>query len=121
MNSKQETLTNFSNRILQSQSLLTAKLKQSNESVEVKRALCSVFQKISLDTYVRNIPFNLQQMVRTKEIGNLEDAVTFVSKKEQFQKYMKSIEIPTIGPTKFNNPQNQQRSQPRRNNSHPQF
>lgn len=73
-----------------------SKLKISLDPKPVKEALATVYKKLSLDTYTRNLPYNFQQMVRIKEIKTLEDAIQFVTKEEQFLRYKRTIEYPSI-------------------------
>lgn len=42
-----------------------------------------------------HLSFHFQQMARTKEISNIEDATILISK-EQFQKYKRSVEQTTV-------------------------
>ena len=100
---RKESLTSLGHKIMKYQSLLTSKLSQSIEPEHVKNAVDRVYKRLSLDTYVRNLPKNFQQMVRTK-ISSLSEAISFVSKEEQFQMYNKVINNHTSFPNRQYDP-----------------
>ncbi|KAJ8981572.1 hypothetical protein NQ317_002600 [Molorchus minor] len=95
---QKQTLQQFGNQVREFQSLLMAKLQQTDKDLQVKLALSDVYQQLAVDTYVRNLPAQLQQMVRTKEMTTLEDVIAFVTKEEQFAHYKQSISAPSQKP-----------------------
>lgn len=88
---KNESLHSFGTRCSEIRSILMAKLIQLNQSTHEKTLLPRHYERLTLDTYVRNLLPTLQMMIRIKKISSLEDAIKTVAKEENFSYYSRSM------------------------------
>lgn len=81
-----ESLHDFGLRLQNLQSLLLAKVSQSNDAAIEKTTYIKIYQKLTLDTYTHCLPQNYQIMIRLSPFTTLEEAINLVTQEEQFNK-----------------------------------
>ena len=81
-----ESLHDFGLRLQNLQSLLLAKVSQSNDGAAEKTAYTKIYQKLTLDTYTHSLPQNYQIMIRLSHFTTLEQAINLIAQEEQFNK-----------------------------------
>lgn len=84
---KNEHPINFGMRLQDTRSLLFSKLNATDESRDIKLMKINHYDSFALKTYINNLPFNIQLVVRLKQPESLEQAMSFVQEEENFQQF----------------------------------
>jgi len=84
---KNEPIQNFGLRLQDSRSLLFAKINSLNIDANIKLLKIQQYDDICLKTYVNNLNYHMQLVVRLKNPDSLEQAMSFVREEENFLTY----------------------------------
>lgn len=84
---KNEPIQNFGLRIQDSRSLLFTKINNTNLEAQIKLLKIHQYDDLCLKTFINNLNYHMQLVVRLKSPGSLEQAMSFVREEENFINY----------------------------------
>lgn len=84
---KNENPIAFGMRLQDTRSLLFSKLNATDEDRQTKLMKIQHYDSFALKTYINNLPYNIQLVIRLKEPISLEQAMSFVQEEENFQQF----------------------------------
>jgi hypothetical protein len=64
---------------------LVAKINEQNRPIEEKQAQVNIYSEMALETYTRCLPVQYKQLIRTRKITNITEAIQAVTVEEQFE------------------------------------
>lgn len=82
---KNEHPLNFGMRLQDTRSLLFSKLNSTDEDRQIKLMKINHYDSFALKTYINNLPYNIQLVVRLKNPQSLEQAMSFVQEEDSVQ------------------------------------
>lgn len=85
--SKNENMIDYGNKLQDVRSLLFAKLNQSNDDRHVKLIKIENYNSLALKTFISNLPYHMQLVVRLQNPDSLEQAISFVVEEQNFNQY----------------------------------
>lgn len=100
---KNEHPLNFGMRLQDTRSLLFSKLNSTDEDRQIKLMKINHYDSFALKTYINNLPYNIQLVVRLKNPQSLEQAMSFVQEEDNFQQF-KFRSNPTFIPNPVQKP-----------------
>lgn len=84
---RNESPINFGMRLQDTRSLLFSKLNASSDNRAVKLMKIDHYNDFALKTFINNLPYNTQLVVRLKNPESLEQAISFVQEEDNFQQF----------------------------------
>lgn len=93
---------------------LVAKINEQVRPFEEKQAQVNIYSEMALETYTRCLPYQYKQLIRTRAIKNITEAIQVIAIEEQFNESAQTLRnIPQKTKTSITKPnysQNQQYS-----------
>lgn len=107
---RNDSLHSFGLKLQDSRSLLFAKINSSNDPANMKILKIEQFDNLCLKTFINNLSYHMQLVVRLKDPDSLEQALAFVREEENFIQYknksnLNSRNMPTNNTNNKNKPQ----------------
>lgn len=90
---KNESILNFGLHIQDSRSLLFAKINSSNDAANIKLLKINQYDDLCLKTFINNLNYHMQLVVRLKNPNSLEQAMAFVREEENFLNFKNKSNI----------------------------